>query len=314
MTHSLSTTTRGQRPRVALVTCSTLPDLDADDRLALAAMAGRGIDAEPAVWDDPGVCWSGFDLAILRSTWDYPPRRDEFLAWARGVPRLANPAELVARNTDKHYLLRLAATGAPVVATRWLAPDESWRAPRSGEWVIKPAVGAGSVDAGRYDATRPSQRAQAQAHTRRLQAAGRAVLVQPYMPAVDRDGETALIFLGGRYSHAVRKGAMLDGPYAGVDGLFKPEQIEPVEPTPAQRDAADTVLRALTGWVRMDLADLLYARVDLVDDEAGRPLLLELELTEPSLYLGFALGAAGRFADAVAVRLERVGGGADRRR
>jgi glutathione synthase/RimK-type ligase-like ATP-grasp enzyme len=290
-------TTRGHRPRVALVTCAELPDLDGDDRLALTALAERGIDAQPAVWDDPSVAWSAFDLAVLRSTWDYPERRDEFLAWARGLPQLANAAGLVAWNTDKRYLRQLAGAGAPVVETRALLADGApWRAPRSGEWVVKPAVGAGSVDTGRYQAADREQRALAEAHVARLRAGGRAVLVQPYLPAVDTDGETALIFLGGRYSHAVRKGALLDGPYQGVDGLYRQEEISGRDATPAQLGAAEAVLRAVPG-------DLLYARVDLLPGAAGEPLLLELELTEPSLFLGHAPGAAGRFADAIAARL-----------
>jgi hypothetical protein len=277
-----------------------LPDLDPDDRFGVAALAGRGIDAVPAVWDDSSVDWAGFDLAVLRSTWDYPSRRAEFLTWARSVPRLANRAQVVAWNTDKRYLRELAGAGVPVVATRVLDPDgPAWSAPRAGEWVVKPAVGAGSVEAGRYDAADPAQRILAEAHVARLRAAGRAVLVQPYLAAVDRDGEAALMFLGGRFSHAIRKGALLDGPYQGVDGLFKTEEITGAEATGEQLAVAEAVLRAAPG-------DLLYARVDLVPGPGGEPLLLELELTEPSLFLGQAPGAADRFAEVVAARLELV--------
>src|SRR5207253_10320166 len=90
--------------RVALVTCTELADLDPDDRLLLDPLVELGISAEPAIWDDPAVDWDSFDLAVLRSTWDYALRRDEFVAWAAGVPRLANHAEVVAWNTDKRYL------------------------------------------------------------------------------------------------------------------------------------------------------------------------------------------------------------------
>jgi hypothetical protein len=106
------------------------------------------------------------------------------------------------------------------------------------------------------------------------------------------------MFFGGRFSHAVRKSAMLDGPYEGVDGLFRAEEISAWQATPEQLDVAGRALRAAPG-------DPLYARVDLVPGPDG-PLLLELELTEPSLFLGRAPGAAGRFADAVAAHLEVV--------
>jgi glutathione synthase/RimK-type ligase-like ATP-grasp enzyme len=302
---STSGTTRGPQPRVAFITCAELPELDPDDLLAVTALAERGISAVPAVWDDPAVDWSGYDAAVLRSTWDYPGRRAEFLDWARRVPRLANPATVVEWNTDKRYLAALTAGGVPVVATRWVAPEEApWRASGHGEYVIKPSVGAGSVDTGRYDLAEPEHRTLAEEHANRLLAEGRTVLVQPYLPAVDRDGETALIFVGGRYSHAIRKGALLDGPYQSVDGLYKVEEISHREATPAQLTVARQALRAIP---YADPADLLYARVDLIPGPDGAPLLVELELTEPSLFLGYASGAADRFADAIAARLDRLG-------
>jgi glutathione synthase/RimK-type ligase-like ATP-grasp enzyme len=295
----LSTATRGTSPRVALVTCAELPDLDPDDRLVTGPLAARGITAVPAVWDDGDVDWDGFDLVVLRSPWDYAARRDEFVAWAQTVARLANPAKVVLDNTDKRYLAGLAAAGVPVVATRWLEPGESWPpagGPAEGEYVVKPAVSAGSHETGRYDLSDPRQRRLAGGHVERLHAAGKIIMIQPYLSAVDHDGETALVFIDGRYSHAIRKGPLLDGPYEALTGLYRPEQIEPRVPSGAERDAAARVLAAAPG-------DLLYARVDLIPGPDGAPLLVELELTEPSLFLAHAPGAAERFADAIAARL-----------
>jgi glutathione synthase/RimK-type ligase-like ATP-grasp enzyme len=285
--------------RVALVTCAELPDLDPDDRLLLAPLAARGISTEPAVWDDPAVDWSAYDLVVLRSTWNYPRRRDEFVAWAGGVPRLANPADVVQWNTDKRYLSALAAAGLPVVPTHWIDRGDAWAMPDTGEWVIKPAVGAGSLDTGRYAASDEAHRPLAAAHVARLQAAGRLVMVQPYLPAVDSAGETSLLFLGGTYSHAIRKGPMLQGPYEGVAGLYKEETITARTPSPAERAVADAVLAAVP------FTDLLYARVDLIPGPDGQPLLVELELAEPSLFLGTADGAADRFAAAIASAIGR---------
>ncbi|MFY1693740.1 ATP-grasp domain-containing protein [Plantactinospora sp. WMMB782] len=296
--------TRGEQPRVALVTCAELPELDPDDRLLLAPLAERGLRVEAAVWDDPAVDWAGYALAVLRSAWDYPTRRAEFVAWAESVPRLANPAGLVCWNTDKRYLRELAGAGVPTVPTDWLAPDTDWVLPAEpGEYVLKPVVGAGSLDTGRYDLTGAEHRELAVAHVRRLQAAGRWVMVQPYLTAVDTAGETGLLFVGGpdglRFSHAVRKGPMLLGPDHGVDGLFRPEQISPRTPAGAELALAERVLAALpTG-----LGTPLYARVDLIPGPDGAPVLVEVELTEPSLFLAHSPGAPDRLADAIAARL-----------
>ena len=109
-------------PRIALATCRDLPAGDEDSPLLLAACASAGLDAEWRVWDDPVVDWASYDLVVIRSTWDYVPRRDDFAAWAASVPRLANPADVVGWNTDKSYLANLEAAGVPVVPTRWLEP------------------------------------------------------------------------------------------------------------------------------------------------------------------------------------------------
>ncbi|MEV4540861.1 ATP-grasp domain-containing protein [Micromonospora echinaurantiaca] len=297
--------TRGE-PRVALVTCTELRDLDPDDRLVLAPLARHGVTAEPAVWDDPAVDWAGYDLAVLRSPWDYALRRDEFVAWAATVPTLANPADVVRWNTDKRYLAELSAAGVPTVPTSWVAPGESWQPPAdSGEYVIKPAVSAGSQDTGRYDLADPEHRELAVAHVRRLSAAGRVTMVQPYLRAVDSAGETALLFLAGPdglpFSHAIRKGPMLTGPDLGVEGLYKPEEISARTATEEQLAVAEKTLAAVPGGAER----LLYARVDLIPGADGAPVLVELELTEPSLFLGHAEGAPERLAAAIRTHLDR---------
>jgi hypothetical protein len=288
------------RARVALITCRALATLEDDDRLLIAPLAERGVAAEPVVWDDPAVDWAAFDLAVLRSPWDYAPRRDEFVAWAATVPSLANPADVVARNTDKRYLADLATAGVPVAPTTWLTPGGQLTLPASGEWVIKPVISMGSLDTGRYDLSSADHRALAAAHVARLSDAGRYTMLQPYLPAVDSYGETALVFLGGEYSHAIRKGPMLDGPYRGVKDLYKEEVITARTPTVAERAVADAVLAALP-----DADRLLYARVDLIPGPDESPVLVELELTEPSLFLGYADGAADRLAAAITRHLRR---------
>ena len=287
--------------RIALVTCAELDGLHPDDQLLVAPLAAAGVVAEPAVWDDPAVDWSGFDLVVLRSAWDYPSRRGAFVAWAASVERLANPADVVAWNTDKRYLAALDAAGVPVVPTTFLEPGASSGLPAQGEWVLKPVVGAGSVDAGRYNLDDPQHRELARAHVDRLHAAGRPLMRQPYLAAVDDDGESALLYLGGEFSHAVRKGPMLQGPADSVAGLYQEEEITTRAATPAQRAVADAALAAVPGGGDR----FLYARVDLIDGPDGLPLLVELELTEPSLYLGYADGAPDRFAAAILAAVQR---------
>ncbi|GAA4684024.1 ATP-grasp domain-containing protein [Phytohabitans rumicis] len=293
-----------EESRVALVTCGEIPDLDPDDRLLLAPLRSRGVTAVPVAWDAEGVDWAGFDLAVLRSTWDYAARREQFVDWASAVPRLANPADVVRWNTDKRYLRDLAGAGVPVVPTTWAVDGVDL--PDGGEYVVKPAVGAGSVDTGRYDLGLPEHRELAQAHVARLQAAGRLVMVQPYLTAVDTYGETSLLYLpdeSGRlaFSHAIRKGAMLGGPDEGGAGLYKEETIRPRRPLDAELELGERALAVAPG----DPHSLLYARVDLIPGPDDLPVVVELELTEPSLFLATAEGAADRLAAAVATRARK---------
>jgi hypothetical protein len=305
--------------RVALVTCAELPDLDPDDRRLLRPLGRLGVEPVAAVWDDPEVDWSGFDLAVLRSTWDYPARRSQFVTWAGSVPRLANPGDIVAWNTDKRYLLDLDLAGLPVVPTRWVVPDETWRPAESGEWVVKPAVGAGSFDVGRYQLADPTDRRRAAEHVSRLQHAGQMVLLQPYLQSADRYGETAVIFIasphGGApaYSHAIRKGPMLaarSGPREQPEpaepepALYRPERISSRVPTVIELAVARRTVAEVPGGPER----LLYARVDLIPGRDGRPLVVELELTEPSLFLGYAPGAATLLATAIARRAGAAAG------
>jgi hypothetical protein len=304
MSSETSGTAARERSRVAFVTCEGLPGIEHDDQPLADALAARGVTVTPAVWTDTGVDWAAFDLVVLRSPWDYPDHRDAFVAWARSVPRLANPADVVAWNTDKTYLRELADAGIAVVPTVWAPPGSPWTPDTDGVYVVKPTISAGSRDTGRYDLADPAQRTLAAAHVTRLTDAGRTAMVQPYLSAVDTAGETAVLCTpdaAGRlsFSHGIRKGPMLTGPDRGVEGLYLQEKISARVPTPAELAAAQRVLAAVPGGADR----LLYARVDLIPGPDGEPVLLELELTEPSLFLTHVAGAADRLADAVADRL-----------
>lgn len=288
--------------KVAIATCAELPDLDEDGRPLLDALAALGIQGVPMVWD-ADADWSAFDAVVVRSTWDYPQRRPEFLAWARGIGagRLWNPPEVLAWNTDKTYLRQLVAAGISVVPTTWVdVDDRGVELPRAGDYVVKPAVSAGSKDTARY---RQGEEAAALAHVEKVQRSGRVTMVQPYVASVDENGETALMYVDGGFSHAVRKGPLLAAGGGFVEGLYAEEEIAACEPSPGQRALADAVVDT----ARRQVGDLLYARVDVVEGPGGEPQLLELELTEPSLFLQYATGATARLATAIQRRLGRSG-------
>jgi hypothetical protein len=295
--------------RIALATAAEFPDLDDDGPALLAALASHHVVAEPVIWTDPQVDYSRYDLVVVRSTWDYHHQLDDFLAWADRVAAttpLANAARVLDWNTHKTYLRELGALGLPVVDTTWLDPGDAFTVPASGEYVVKPAVSAGSRNTNRYVVGDHDDRATD--HVRSLLAAGRTVMVQPYLDAIDSDGETALLFFGGEFSHAVRKAPLLELGMAFVTAAFKKESMQTREPSRAELAVAGRVLDALSstgaGAAR---GDLLYARVDLVPGADGSPVLLELELTEPSMYLTLdgsqGADAADRFAAAIAARV-----------
>ena len=294
---------------IGIATCAELPDLDEDERRLLDALTALGAEAVPAVWDDPLIDWSSFDAVILRATWDYSRRIEEFIAWTRRVASvsiLLNPADIVEWNTNKRYLTDLATAGVPVVPTVFVEVPQSssvsvsWEPPAGfAEFVVKPVVSAGSRDTMRYSPVTSGDAPDL--HVRRLLAAGEAVMIQPYLEAVDTIGETALVFIGGEFSHAVCKGQMLrlDTEGEKVAGLYVVEEITPRSPSQAERVVAGAALAAIPGG----LGRVLYARVDLIPDASGAPVVLELELTEPSLFFQHDDTAAPRLAAALLARL-----------
>jgi glutathione synthase/RimK-type ligase-like ATP-grasp enzyme len=291
-------------PRVALATCAELPKLDGDEPLLIAALRSLGVDVAPAVWDDPEVDWDSYDLVVVRATWDYARKRHAFLEWVRRVPQILNPPDVLSWNTDKRYLQEVPHA----IETTFIAPGESWQPDHTAEFVVKPTVAAGSHDAARYV---PEDARRAQAHAASLLSAGRAVMVQPYLHAVDDHGETALVYFDGVYSHAIRKGQMLHQGRGPSNALFVEEQIAPRTPSDAERAVGDEILDALP-WPRQEL---LYARVDVIPGPDGAPRLIELELTEPSLFFTYAPGSAERLARRILRRLESSAaeqGGAER--
>lgn len=284
---------------VALVTCAALPGLHSDDRYILHALRGRRIAAAPVVWEDPYQDWSVPRLCVIRSAWDYAYRSDEFLTWAErvaAVTRLHNPLAVLAWNAHKGYLCDLEARGVRVTPTMLLKRGgrvalDALMARR--EWpvaVLKPAVGAAgrhAVRVGLDDLDR------GQAHLDRL-LPFEDMLLQPFLPAIAEHGELSLVFIDGKCTHAVRKQAgegefRVHDDYGGT--------VTTATPGRRERSVAARALEAVGERT-------LYARVDLASGADGAPVVTELELIEPELYLRFSEEAVERFADAIAAALE----------
>jgi O-ureido-D-serine cyclo-ligase len=296
---------------IALVTARPARGLDEDEPPLHLAFQKAGCDVQIAEWDDPSVDWASCDIALLRSAWDYAERVTEFLSWVERASKLThvlNPLPVVRWNTDKHYIAQLAAAGVATVPSTFIEPGaDAGQAIQmflerhdNAELVVKPAVGAGSRDVQRH---RRTELTSAVAHAKRLLDANRSVLLQPYLERVDRDGETALMFFEGQFSHAIRKGPLLPagGGGAATTGLFATEAITPRVPGSDEMRLAEKILAAVPSGIP------LYARVDIIRDDDGAPCLLELELTEPSLFFAHAADSAEKFAAAVLRRFQLHG-------
>jgi glutathione synthase/RimK-type ligase-like ATP-grasp enzyme len=238
-------------------------------------------------WRDSSVDWSNASVTMLRSPWDYVHHIEEFIAWAERVStasELWNPLALLRWNTHKSYLLDLQARGAPIVPTVVLLAGsaasldaicdaQGWNAV-----VVKPAIASGGDGARRGDVGDVAL----QAHLDALLATGE-VLVQPYVGAVERDGEVSVVLFDGHFSHALRK-----RPAAGDYRVQEHHggTTELVDPNPGLIELAERVCSVLP-------TPTLYARIDLVSLGDGWHVI-EAEVTEPSLWLDLAPADATR--------------------
>lgn len=280
--------------RVAIATSiSDDVNLDPDGQILLDALSDVGLEGSMRVWDDPLVNWSNYELTVIRSTWDYTRDRDAYLRWARGIDRLLNPYPVIEYSTDKHYLGDLASRSHRIVPTTFCDVGEVPDFPDS-RFVVKPTVGAGSIDAEKYGAHDVDL---ALAHVRELHASGRDAMIQPYVSSIDSDGERALVFIDGAFSHAMTKGAMLNTAPDDRDALFRREQMSVAN---AESDAVAFAVAVLDDE---RFRGILYGRVDLVKVPEGWAIM-ELELVEPSLFLAYDERAPRRLADAIRARLD----------
>jgi len=254
------------------------PDPDLDIPFAIKAAEQLEIDLVFANWNDKSIAWESFDAAVIRSAWDYVPVRDEFLQFAKNVEtrtKLFNSFDVMRWNTDKKYLSNLENKGVPIIPTKFASnideamPAVSWAFGIAEAIAIKPTVGAGARLAGKA-----TTEAEAIEFVQRILEAKRTVIIQPYISSVDDEGEKAIIVINGEISHVAKKvPALTKGGHGDAAGQL--------EITSEIRDIVKTISNAVNEW-----DDLLFARVDVV--RMGEKLvLMELELTEPWLFMQF---------------------------
>ena len=282
------------KPKFRFVTCAQYPQGTADDQLVLAPLRRRGFEATFSIWNDSSVTWNDGSIVVLRSPWDYWELKGQFLNWLAGLHaqhvRLYNPFDTMKWNFDKLYLADIEKKGHLITPTRFhtfSGAEElthrlsvAWQALREQfpwiqKMIVKPRV---SANAWKTYVVRASDLAGgALSGTLSEQfknyALGENLLIQPFLEDVLSQGEWSLFYFWGEWSHTCLKTpAVNDFRVQEEHGGLIRSQVAPEN----VKAAADAIAR--------DFAkDLLYARVDIVIDQ-GRPLLMELELIEPSLY------------------------------
>jgi glutathione synthase/RimK-type ligase-like ATP-grasp enzyme len=269
-----------------------------EDRLLSDALGDRGLEVSRVDWADGRIDWRSFDAILIRQTWDYFERLDEFRAWLARVEactRVINPVDVIRWNCDKRYLVDLAGAGVPTVPT--VVVERQHPAPPLGglierhefvEAVVKPAVSGAGRETHRI---RRAGAAEFEREWQRL-VAQEDMLVQPFMPAIIEHGEVSVVVIDGEVTHAVRKIAAagefrVQDDHGGTVHTHAPTEIEAIIARAALAAAPEPVA---------------YARVDLVQTAAG-PVVMELELIEPELFFRNAPRAADLLARWLCSRL-----------
>ena len=282
---------------IALVTTQAARGHDHDLDILTAALDAADQQWQIVNWDDASLDWSQFSIVVLRSTWDYYKRLDEFNRWidtTAQVTRLYNSAEIVHWNLDKQYLAQLIAAGIPVMSTTFInSSGDIDEAQLQHDIIVKPTVSAGSNNTARHRNDASAARAQLD----HILASGGVAMVQPYSPTIDSVGETGLVYLGGKFSHAFGKDAVFGDAEQVHNGVHVQEVITARTASASEHLLGDDVIKFL---VTNFGVTPLYARIDMVTNIDGVPEIMEVELTEPSLYLHLDAGSPERAATALA--------------
>ncbi|HVT63026.1 MAG TPA: hypothetical protein VHD33_06050 [Legionellaceae bacterium] len=297
---------------LALITDATSITIDYDMPLLLNACKTANFSPTVCHWENPNIDWASYDVILLRSPWNCVEKLPQFLAWCEYVDKISillNPLSVAKWALDKHYLADLAAYGIPVVPSTFVDSNTNpilalrellITYPQTKEIVVKPTIGSYSRGVKRFNKSQESEIAE---HITKLMGQGCEVILQPYFESIDRDGETNLVYFDGIYSHAIRKSALLmpDGTVNAPTLDFR----KACTATEDEREVAALALSAAASHLNLK-HPLLYGRVDLILDNAGRPMVLELDICEPSLNFPFSEGSAERFVQSLSKRLHAI--------
>jgi hypothetical protein len=275
---------------VTLVTCRDHPSLPEDDQVLLHTLGRRGIRPRIAIWNDKTVDWSASSVTVLRAAWDSHLHAQEFQKWLTVLAtqtHLLNGASVASWNFDKAYLIELRQRGIEVVPTALILSPSSIEPAlaelRTQDIVVKPRFGADSFGTQRMDGSVSA----IEKHFDTFGGQG-GLLIQPFIAEIEQQRERSLVFIGGRYSHALYRNAFGRGPTRQTPDNFH-------SPTPDELRYCESLFAFLG-------APLDYARVDLVPID-GTPTLMELELIDPSLFFHAEPAAADRLAECIALAL-----------
>jgi glutathione synthase/RimK-type ligase-like ATP-grasp enzyme len=307
---------------LAIATSPELPNLDEDSQLVLSHLKALDIEPHLLIWrQDEGFNYTQMDACLVRSTWDYTYHFPAFQAWLEKVnnqTQLWNPLQIILENTEKTYLKTLEQQQIAIVPTLWTEPNEDWQSNTG--WhnhlikslqnqaqsnaffdlnhglVFKPVVSASA-----YNTHKLSWEALQDDTTpvlKELQSllTSRPMMIQPYLKSIETRGELSLMFMGGEFSHAVQKlparnDFRIQEKYGGM--------THPYTPSPKELALAKATLGSYAPTP-------LYARIDMVHLQEGEPVVMECELTEPSMYLMHQDQAPKRFAQTLKQALTQV--------
>ncbi len=300
------------KPSLILATAASMPNLYASDEGLLDFLADQGLDPRIEVWNDPNVDWAAADAVVVRSVVDYAFNRDQFLQWARSVPRIVNQADVLDWNSDKHYLIELGKRGVELIPTTWLDAEKGYskirvdsRFPALGDFVLKPTVSSGGRDVARYCADFADQRRHAVNHAMQLLRSGRDLMLQRYEASIEEFGEISFVFFNGLLSHAVEKRMILNPEQFG-DIAAQEVTMTPHDPSLAELQWIEVLRRAIHSYIRDRLGhdeQVLYLRADIVPVSKERFLLMEVALTDVDLYLDQSEYGLENFANAISARV-----------
>ena len=268
---------------IAIATCKNLPQWEKDDIPFFNELKMLNIDYEVIAWDSD-TDWSQFDACLLRTTWDYQDRINEFMAWVDQVTKqtlLINSKAIIEWNSHKHYLQELQQAGITIAPSEWMSKGQPYDIAKImaqhgwNQGFIKPLVGANSRECLRFD-NNPAGISLAQQHLDRL-IPDEDLVLQPYLTNVETFGETSGIFFDGKLSHGTRK-IPVKGDFRVQDDYGASDY--PYHLTPQELELA----QAAIDYISQHVDRPLYARVDFLHHKDGAVFVNEVELIEPSLF------------------------------